>query len=344
MKWGHNRKRILEILEMQFPEEDFILAMGTSHTHGVCHRNSKDSNIRENMDKIRSSKMDEKYLWTSIASSKIGLPVVNVAVPGMTNNELLDLFLYAIKSEKFKKHCKMVICECRFMHDMIDVDFWNFISKNKGYDLTDQLKHLSESGRSDMTVEFLKSRKHDEWVHTGMMAHPFEPSQLPVVAKKNLSKYYSRAEKIIMDFNTSSFMKGSTLDPKFYGKKLLDAVGSTYDFYHQSMPHIKNDCRILDTMYHMCDILGIKFKWFVWSAYIFDPYFGTEENSNYTMNILSQQYMAFDNDIKNLRGGATYSYVLETGDLPEECDCGHQPESFHKWIANKIIEEIKGEI
>lgn len=126
-----------EILNV-FPKEDFYVVFGTSHSAGWC-----DNGVERIMPKEKN--------WPSRLSKKLGKPVFNLAVGGVTPNIMLEIvseFAYYYSKQNAK--CLGAIIEARATDHSVFIDTGDFIkhgSATNENDLMQSMHHAITLGR-----------------------------------------------------------------------------------------------------------------------------------------------------------------------------------------------------
>lgn len=336
MEYGENRETTFQYLNDVMPDnEDFVVVIGTSHTFGECVRTGIGTTIKK------------EQVWTELLSEKIGLKVVNLGIRGNQNNNMLEKILYLSKLEKFKNRCKLLITENR-MIEMIDSgpDFYTYMyrqwreSKNDTPTMIPVLDAVLNAHSESTLPKWLDWRENVDKGYQNK-GDILKPRYMAMFHAKNFEEHLSHYADIVLDHNGRTVLDDHKVSPKRSTNDLIDYANLLYKFKIHGIEHIKDDCRLLSTIAEICRLNDIKFKWFCWDMWMQAPYFYHEEIAEKTINYLSQLYDSFDYEMKSFRGGAVYQWLIETGDNPPQCECGHQEEPFHVYVADKVFEEIK---
>lgn len=333
-----NLQKLHQLIEDNLPDNDFICVVGTSHTYGECVRDGSD---RLNIDD----------LWTSHIENETGIEVINFGRRGLTNNDMVHLIGFLSKSQKVKNLCKMIIIECRFLEPSMPWDFRKYTlmkhatGGNKHfYDiLMDRDGKINSPPWWDSRfTQSITDIDFDNFVSRRERRFPLPPGWVPNL-KENIKELVIGN---IMSHNNELPKKIPFISDIALFEELVDFFVTYNNMCKNSLSHIFQDCNYIQSMIDIVELMEIPVKWFCWDTYTQEPYFASEEllddsRLHKMREMISETHSIFDYEFNSFLGGAKYQYIMEFGDYPEECDCGHQQEPYHKWIADKTIKEIK---
>jgi hypothetical protein len=316
------------------PDENFICVLGTSHTWGQCEEGGRE--------RIRDGE-----IWIDLLSEKLGIKVLNLSFPGNFNESILHQLCFLSKIDKFKNNCKMVLVEGRFMENNIPLDYHNIQWKSgKKFSVKDRFEKIRTSPNNPI------SNRCVPWMwnlHRGSRPDLIDHSLFTIGERApcNFGSAFSFDRNVdyfidrIQSYNALIEDISPTTINKKRAPELARYMGDIYQYYSYGQSHIQQDCIHYQSMIDLCNLMNIEFRWFCWDYYMHDPYFTNTEEMEFSIGEISKSYELFEKDIPTLRGGGTYAYVIDTEESPPDCDCSHQTEPFHKWISDKIFEELK---
>lgn len=283
------------------PEGKFIAVFGTSHTKGCCELNNREV-----------THIDREYIWPSIVADGLNYPYVNFAVPGNTNELMVQQIIEFLELPNVKERCVLVLAEVRlgdisgsFPVDMFTEDFPNL----------------------GITGSLLAGGYCPDW-HSALNC-PFVPKPQDDDYVKNL----------LININE----KWEKYDPP---QSAIDELRNVID------THIKtalttsskalNDWLYIRTMRALIETNNIPFRFFMWdqlkvSNTPFYRYLDSfiQEKFNIKANAI-QLLLPNVNEIAPRTMGKDIWHTTE-------CECGHRNHVVHEWVANEIIEELKND-
>jgi len=345
------------------PNEPFVCVLGTSHTYGECE--GKSNGILEYDD-----------IWSTVLSKKLGIRVLNFGLAGATNQELLEALKIFSKIEKFKENCVGVIVEGRYGKDSItldipaminyltmDLDLWRQeYLRQFAITIKDKcLRQVVPTGMFQMKdVENIinqnESEKFDQIFHlSSAFFKSFRITQTEVNSDLNeqVLMLIDGVEVMINDYNKIHLLEDEK-HSKFELRlteiaKIIEYVNFSLSMNNSNMESIvRNQTNQLDNMKEISKNMDIPFYWFSMDNYTTGKSdIGIKEFEEEIDVKKFKYHESFKTDLYDYEifdCGASYRYLMETGDLPERCDCGHYLEPFHNWVADKVYDEIKGEI
>jgi hypothetical protein len=324
-----------EIILPTIPDHEFICVLGTSHTYGQCHLG-------------KSYRLDNREIWTSHIERYTGIPVLNFGVRGISNEDMTMLLIELLKIDKFKNNCKHVITENRVMENNFAFDFKKHYYSDEHEDyIRDDIK-LSDDfiyfpiyvkscmfENSDMIDALDYKIKYYEPTHRFPLYPGEGTSRNTEQTKKSILGAVEQVNRVITNKNNPYKLSDTELN------MMLNYFMTHNELWKYSMAHIMNDLKFISTMNMMCSLANIPYNWFCWDNYMQKPYFTDDVVAQSTIDNISNIVDVFDYELTNMRGGSRYRWFAEMPDWPEECDCGHQGASYHEYVANKVIENIR---
>jgi len=296
--YARNDLLISQIREL-FPKNPFILILGTSHTHGSCTVGDQ---------KLLSD--DER--WTGIVKNNIDLDVMNLAIPGITNHEMVQVLIDCFDFQLLS-NCKLVIAETRtgtgqssFTYDAFsNIDFEN------DYEIDEKFWNPYVSGGSDIGLDTFMSKVKGKFAG-GKVSKP---------------GYYEGLLTAVYDNPPPQAVK----DLQMY----LEMRGRVYHYSHES---VLDDLDAIRTMHILCKNAGVDFKWFTWPAF-------SQYSDKLTPN-LRDYYLTFtqvfntclfpevglENALKN---------IMDQHQDKWYCECMHWTAFANQHVAKFLIEKIK---
>lgn len=282
------------------PDGDFIAIFGTSHTRGCCELNNKEV-----------THIEEDYTWSEIVSKHLGYPCVNFAIPGNTNQVIVQQIVDFLEILDDKSRCKLVLCEVRF----------GDIAGRYFFDLFADDYHLNE----------LKPR-------------PFLSAG--VTTRHWLDEVSGSFVPKLGDDYVESLVRNSTPEFQDYvPKTAVNLLQQIIDAYMKSALSsselVVNDLLEVRTMRALVEAYNIPFKYFHWDKN------KITENSAYYKKIeatIEKMYNLKRSNIKSLMpnvNDAGYNSLGHNTWHESDCECGHKNHIVHAWVADKLIEELK---
>lgn len=319
----------LSHLNSWLPDEPYIAVFGTSHSAGSCEHTR---------DGEQQFWLPEQEIWCNIVAQELGMPVVNFSVTGNFNLYILEQINQFLELDK-RKNCVQVFAELRIAENTVNISHdsvmpWIIDNEQTVSKCINNIKiaslFITKWGRQCIekhtTVDLWKTFTLEEQL-TKQVAYLKGNS---AAERKSMAKQFTSFSDCLEDNNDlvnawNSFMTGFM---KFQGQTFASHV---------------RDLRMAYTMSTLFRISGIPFKWFCWDTKFKTNQYISENDIELFQEKCRQLLPGYNKDELTCfaQDGAQPAYLFDTAELPEQCDCGHQRESFHKWVANKILEEIK---
>ena len=277
-----------------FPKNPFILVLGTSHTHGSCK-------LEE------SNELQDHERWTGILKSNIDYDVFNVAVPGNSNQRMIqqlnDCFELGVMN-----NCVMVIAEARTGGKQGEICLDQYYDLGK-FDIGDKHNNPIISSGSDIKYKCVLDR---------MLVHY-------AAGKVSKPGYYEGLLSIPYEDNPP---KQAVIDLKNY-------IQMRNQFYHSSVHCLIDDLHDIRAMKNIVVNAGIKFGWFGW-----DHITGFSLSDKPIDQVVD--YFKTHTDLFDY---LLYQGICLKDNLgePEEwmCECMHFNAIGHKEISKLIIPEVR---
>jgi len=228
-----------EILRSFFPEDEFVLVIGTSHSAGACRTKN-------------TTHIQVELTWPGLLEKKTGRKIVNIATPGNHNSimvqQLLDVFDLGVMDR-----CSAVIVESRngdgagrlCSDTMMEEDLYSRFADKDTFDwpyLTDGRLFCQHINQID--------------------AKPDKRSALG----KLLIRYDHNAD--IQDGDIETILGFPFRDnvPSWVIKEYESNKENRLKFYHTSVHSLIDDLSAIRTMQTLCRTNGVKFGWFWWES------------------------------------------------------------------------------
>lgn len=297
------RPRSQEEIASLFPEGNFIVVFGTSHTSGCC-------------EKGEFTHIDVEDRWCNIVADHYGLPVVNLSLPGNYNRFIVQQVIDFLELPDVKERCNLVLLEARtgdlagkYYFDLFADEPHGGIPVNRHIVNSDLIKGIS-------------------WMDA--IVGPFVP------IKQNKDSY---VRGLILSANPNFGSLEMVPTPAVEQmQNIISTFASTVLLSQQQAVEDMLDIRIIQ---HLITSRGIPFRFFVW-----DPMkIGNGKYYQKTRQVYDELYNMNKYIVKGLYPNATDAACREVGNskwnIDWDCDCGHRDEGAHKWVASKIIDELK---
>ena len=290
----------LEELNKSLPDQPFIAVFGTSHTYGSCIRG----------DQIV---LKESDIWYSVLAKRMGLPVVNFAVPG-NNNLRMQMQMMDFLEMENSKYCEHVFCELRlsdgaycFTRDVF----------------TDELQKFENNPE-------IAGGQHYRY-------NSFWENFFTTVAVSKYHKTDYLAQCIENSHRDSNYVASKTQIETL--AEITKAKGITH---FSSIQGYIEDLISVRTMQRLVKLKGAKFTWFCWD----NKLDGLSEALMNDVNSYFKEHTDIFNDKllhPNLR-----QYIMDvegeyngnTMLIQNECECSHHNEIVHAWVADRIYEGL----
>ncbi len=332
-----------DVVNDSLPAEPFIAVFGSSNTYGSCKRDEDGTNI-----------IARHMTYVGQLASKLNMPVINLGVPGVINTELIQLICEFLYLPKVKQHCKHIIAEVRYCESttMLSPDCFG-----KSYG-EPYFKWWLNEVNEKLTSQLLRTRDIECALFLDKVA-TLDPSMLDNdgFLKKNTKNFKNKYSKMfvinelakriprITKFDHSNLTNMFSIPVKPFGpdRTQISACHSLADLnniYNKSVAHLMDDLVKIFSMQAVVNASGIEFNWFTWPAKQYLSELGTDNKKEFLSRVHHQFYRLFESEFKAFEHGAAAGYLYETGELPDQCECGHNTEILHTWIAEKIVLEL----
>lgn len=284
------------------PDGEFIAIFGTSHTRGCCELNNAEV-----------THIDNEYIWPELVAKQLGYPCVNFAIPGNTNQVIVQQIIDFLEILDDKSRCKLIICEVRF----------GDIAGRYFFDLFADDYHLPEIKPRPFLSAGLTTR---HWLDE------VSGSFVPKTGKDYVESLVRNSTPEFMDYV-----------PKTAVNLLQEIIDVYMKSALSSSELVVNDLLEVRAMRAMVETANIPFRYFHWDKN------KITENSEYYKKIettIEKMYNLKRSNIVSLMPNVNDSAYAELGNEvwhQSECECGHRNHTIHAWVANKIIEELKND-
>lgn len=229
-----------EILKSFFPEDEFVLVIGTSHTAGACRTKT-------------ATHIPAELTWPGLLEKKMGIKVVNIATPGNHNpimvQQLLDVFDLGVMDR-----CSAVIVESRN-------------GDSAGRLCSDTLMEEDIFSRFSDKATFnwphlMDGRLFHSNINQNVDVKPYKKSALG----RLLIRYDPNADLQEGDIETILGFPFRDNVPPWAIKEYESNKENRLKFYHTSVHSLIDDLNAVRTMQTLCRTNSIKFGWFWWES------------------------------------------------------------------------------
>lgn len=295
----------MESIPLELPAEPFIAVFGTSHTSGVCRQGDKPA-------------LDKSQFWTDIISRNTGIRVVNFSIPGNTNATMLEQIISLLEQPGWK-NCKMIIAEIRWMDTQMSICHSVFAPFN--------------SNRKELMIPSLWGG-HDhnqEWWRQVTYSN---------IAMSKMSHAY--AERIV---HTAMNLPSNESAPTPAVDMLVEGSIAVSKITHTGHQQLIDDIRSIRAMAAIATTHAVPFLWFNWT------YMSLASHDNPDVVVLKEIFKkttrVFDSMTESLYPSVEAAYVKEfgaSGWRDTLCDCRHNNEEIHAFVAERISPEIQSRL
>ena len=275
-----------------FPDKPYLLVFGTSHSFASCRKG--DSTVIDNTD-----------TWHSIVGKHLELPVVNLAVPGNTNQRITNQLLDVIDRGLLDR-CVMVIAEVRASN------------RNGDYFSRDALAEWT-TGREWNNPEMCAGRDIYAFSYLDSKLIHYAPG-----ATKFKPNYY---EGLV-----SSIWSDPDTIPEQALEDLEQYIKYRTQFFHQTNSQSFENFNYIRTIQSLCEGQDTLFRWFCWDQY-------SEQDDPEVDFYFKNFSRIFDTAILN-QGMRTYADSQGVDLNKYQCECRHLDERGHSWIAKQIKQRL----
>lgn len=289
-----------DLVKARIPDSDFIAIFGTSHTFGCCE-----------LENRKYTHIDEEYRWANIVGDNLGLPIVNFAIPGNSNDVIVQQMIDFFEDPDFYKNCKLVIAETR-LGDISGRYFFDIFA----------VEHYESSVAE---ISFLAGNLGQHWLD--QVSGSFVPKS---------DKSY--IEDLVRQSNTNEFSDGVPAAAREHMKRIIDVYCETALCSSQK---IVEDLLHTRTMAHICRANSVPFRYFNWDK---NKIVADGKYFQQTKEVIDKLYNLEQYNFKNLMPNVNFAGPNGLGtDVWDttDCECGHRNHIVHRWVAEQIIEELK---
>lgn len=348
----------IDVINSRLPDEKFIAVFGTSHSSGACDRGGDDLFI------------NNEDVWATQLAEKMGVKVVNFSVPGTTNTFLMLRLMEFLQMEK-SKNCTHVFFENRFAEMALELSFDKspfHPSTLMTYYETGLVALGNEVGISKFTIDNLvpdyysNDREKQKFHNIIKSIENVFFWRIPLVSSDERLRETLNKHRSTFETEISALIPEDQRDTAWdeFVENIVKYKTVFRTLHHGGLTLKTRDLVSLASAGMMVKARGINFNWFCWDTKPVSPMKRFKNTLNHNPdfyerhgistadelndginNLLENVYpFLFEDEIKSLTKGATATYLYEFGDLPECCNCGHQTESFHSWVAEKIYKYL----
>jgi hypothetical protein len=313
------REDKLSELSQYLPDGDFIAVFGTSHTSGVCKRGDSEAISRED-------------IWAEQVGAALGLPVFNASMPGNDNDTIVQQMIDFLDVPGARERCKRVICELRIAEGTTRMsrDLLGDFGVFRRAEFVPQLTNCySVPAKTVVDPE-----------DGGLVGHTTITDKLLVRLPTSFKRQDKKRQyQLLLDMLPDII---DTPAPSMYDV-VMDVLDNFINYENISMLPFIKDYNFVKTMNAIWRWNGIPFNWFCWDehAQFGDP----TDDFKVVRSAFKQVTDVFDTEVKLLAGSAhkhcSKSLPSDTKFSDFNCECGHQNEVMHKFVAEQIIKEIQ---
>ena len=292
-------------IELKLPDQPFIAVFGTSHTSGSC-RQGPNQTIKNGQ------------YWTDIVSKNTGLCVVNFSIPGNNNATILEQIISLLEQPGWE-NCKLIISEIRWSDSQVSICHSVFAPFNN---TRKELMSPSLWGGHD--------HKRPWWNITAY-------SNI-VMTKMN----HEYARRIV---HTAMNLRSEESPPEAAVNLLVESSLAGGKIIHTGHQQLIDDIRNIRAMSAIANAHKIPFLWFNWSH--MNLYSHDSADVVFLKEIFKKTTKVFDSMTENLYPSVEKAYVKEFGTARYRntlCECNHNNEEVHAFVAEKIYPEIQSRL
>jgi len=304
----------LEDINTLLPETDFVAVFGTSHTSGYCERNGK-------------KELELEQFWSEQLSNKLGIPVINFSLIG-NNNMTIVQQLTEFCGLARSNHCRLIICETRIAEHVLTIS-------------NDYLTGFEEMKRTNFLPQL-----SENYVHSNLMHESGSFKQFPTDTVHNLllTRIPVTLTKLSKDhqvkYLVDSHPGNETKLPNWSYKSISNQLKTYQNHVMHTMQPFIDDYNYIKLMNNICNIKGIKFKWFCWDINLLMD--ETDNDYKLIKRAFKQTSTIFETEISGLKNSVVSNFKSVTKDLAQyKCNCGHWDETVHEFVATKIHESLE---
>lgn len=217
------------LLKELWPQEPFILVLGTSHSHGACTPPGDVEHVLEDHEK-----------WVGLMQAHLGIRVLNLSQPGTINVQMTQILNDAF--DLGMENCKAVIAEPRYGvgGSMVCMDNFNdypFFPKKFEEKLGPEIIGTTHYGQRNTTgsrlfTTYAGGKVNDPGYFKRIISHAFKDDDaIPNKAVEDIKRYTEERS----------------------------------NFYHRSQHAEWDDAMEIRNWITLCRTAKIPFKWFHWS-------------------------------------------------------------------------------
>jgi hypothetical protein len=311
----------LKVIQDTIPEGKFIAFFGTSHTSGSC--------VRDGM----GEQIDLSRIWAQQVADHMGLPLFNASNPGIDNDIMIQMMLDFLDLPESDR-CVRVISEIRVAEGTFRLgrDMFNGFTEYRRKEFVPQLTNCFE-----IPAPEVKAKDGD------VTGHITVGDRLMARVPINYNRIDNQSLK---DMALNSVIQGGSDVPREYVHDVVSEIVEVVEKYiAPTMSPFIEDFYKIRTMRHLCKLKGIPFNWFCWDTH--SQFYDPSTEYRVVKDAFSQVTDIFKVQIKCFDKGAKYSFKEYWEDNlgndwgQVNCECGHQTEEMHDYVAKKIIKELE---
>jgi hypothetical protein len=295
----------IPLVPLELPAEPFIAVFGTSHTSGSCRQGDKQA-------------LDKSQFWTDIISRNTGLCVVNFSIPGNTNATMLEQIISLLEQPGWK-NCKMIIAEIRWMDSQMSICHSVFAPL--------------DSNRKELMIPSLWGGHDHKQKWWNRVTHS------NIAMSKMTHAYAERVVHAAMNLHCNESAPATAVD------MLVEFSIAGGKITHTGHQQLIDDIRSIRAMAAIAAAHAVPFLWFNWN------YMSLASHDNpdvvFLKEIFKKTTRVFDSMTESLYPSVEAAYVKEFGApgwRDTFCECRHNNEVIHAFVAERISPEIQSRL
>lgn len=315
LKFKTREEKLSDLAEL-LPDGDFIAVFGTSHTSGICKRGDSEA-------------ISHDDIWASIVGNNLGLKVFNASNPGNDNETIIQQMIDFLEIPGASERCKHIICELRVAEG----------TTRFGRDLLGSFDILRRAEFvPQLTNSYAGPKIEGKNSDGGLIGHITVADKLlsrltTSFLKLKKNEQIQLLQTMVLDINQPVVSAMHDI--------VIDILNGFSNYENISMLPFIKDYNHIRTMSALSRSNGIKFNWFCWDehAQFSDP----SDEYKVVKSAFNQTSDVFQCEIQSLKGSAHTNFVRNNSNAIFKdtlCECGHQNELFHKFVASSIVQEL----
>lgn len=306
-------EEIADMITTRFPEEPFMLCLGTSHTFGECNGERNKTTFN-----------------THIAQS-LGLKEVNVGLSGAVSKDFIQIVNELQQYDGFNENCKLVLFEARVTDNNWEIDTESVTS-------FDSVKYAIE--RDNMRNKQLLHRTAlgpENVMNGNKIDYNESLNEYLKVNGQVFNLNYDFVEMLLsnltMNQNQEDVVK--EMDKADINKAIENAEYQTA-FQNKNVATAFKDIQNIDIIKNYVQAKNIPFAWILVDSrvkYLSECKFLLDGKTDLF------DYMLLGTDVKDVLNGLLSAEGKTVKDV--ECDCGHLNQEGNKLAADILLPEVE---